>query len=88
MGMLQMIPGCDKQALRVRASGFGGLNNNCGTVFSGTAGKHVQGYFGYETLPPVETCSIICLGPYGGPREGAVSYERSNPPQDLTVAYA
>jgi hypothetical protein len=36
----------------------------------------LQGYLAHKKQPPPETCSCICLGPYGGPGGRAVSDER------------
>ena len=40
----------------------------------------LQGYFAPKTRPPPQDPTVgSCTGPYGGPRGGAVSYERGTP---------
>jgi len=40
----------------------------------------LQGYLAHKKLrPPQDPTVGLCLGRYGGPRAGALSYERGNP---------
>ena len=54
------------------------------TSFPGLAGVlvsglHVQRYLAHKKLPPMDSQVDLCLGPYDGPRGGAVSCERGTP---------
>ena len=42
--------------------------------------RAIQGFFAQKGMPPPQDRSVgISLGPYGGPRTGAISFERVTP---------
>jgi len=46
---------------------------------------HIQGYLAHKNpLPPQDPTVALCLGTYGSPRGGAVSYERGTPVRGCT----
>ena len=46
--------------------------------------RAIQGYLAHKKQrPPWDPTVGLCLGPYGGPRWGAVSYERGTPVPDI-----
>jgi len=56
------------------------MDTTCALWSAATFGPAVQGYLAHKKpQPPKDPTVGLCIGPYGGPREFAVSYERGTP---------